>query len=182
MGVVVWLGKTEKRKSWCNEPRRLLQDCVLKGEENGTTLRETSGIRGRFSKYSKKLHLHASWNDPEEIEGDDNVGERSIINHQSQVLVCESEKGKSGCMTSELRASGRGLWSRVGTAHHCAEWMNVPRLQVQRSVDLVMGMQQRALLMVSIFSVSKIKANASTQCQTMRMNWVLEQRGKKGTK
>lgn len=66
-------------------------------------------------------HLHASWNDPEEIEGDDYVGERRIINHQSQVLVCESEKGKSG-----LRASGHGLWNRAGTAHHCAEMNEDP--------------------------------------------------------
>lgn len=52
-------------------------------------------------------HLHALWwDDPEEIGGDDNVGERRIINHQ--VLVCESEKGETGHMTSELRASGHG--------------------------------------------------------------------------
>lgn len=64
-------------------------------------------------------HLHALWDDPEEIEGDDNVGERRIINHQ--VLVCESEKGETGYMPSELRASGHGLWNRARTAHHCAE-------------------------------------------------------------
>ena len=32
------------------------------------------------------------------------------------------------------------------------------------------------------FPVSKIKANASTQCQSIKMNWVLEQRGKNGMK
>ena len=91
-----------------------------RGRRTWGKLREVSGIRGRFSKYWKKLqHLHALWDDPEEIEGDDNVGERRIINHQ--VLVCESEKGETGYMPSELRASGHGLWNRARTAHHCAE-------------------------------------------------------------
>ena len=77
-------------------------------------------------------HLHALWDDPEEIEGDDNVGERRIINHQSQVLMCESEKGETGYMTSELRASGHGLWNRAGMAHHWCRSEQSPRLQIQR--------------------------------------------------
>jgi len=40
--------------------------------------------------------------------------------------MCASEKGETGYMPSELRASGHGLWNRAGTAHRCAEVKKAP--------------------------------------------------------
>lgn len=65
--------------------------------------------------------MHASWNDPEEIRGNDDVGEGRIINCQSKVLVCVRERGKPRHVPTELRAGARGLSNRAGTARHCAE-------------------------------------------------------------
>lgn len=168
VGVGVWLGKSETRVSWYNEPRRLLQDCVLKGEENGASLREASGIRGRFSKYWKKFqHLRASWDDPEETEGDDNVGERRIINHRARSLCVRQRKVKQGICQVSWEPVDMGCGIEQGRPTAVQKWRK------PRAADTEIGRcgDENTAKISSDgvhFPVSKIKANASTGAKVWR--------------